>query len=77
MAPRWHRADSSQASVVQIGDLMAASRQPAGEAVERAGYPSVRPGVGGIGRDVKDSQNVTLLGRASGVGLIQSYITTV
>jgi len=38
------------------GNLMAAPHEPTGEAAHEPWYPSVRPGVGGVGRDVKDAQ---------------------
>jgi hypothetical protein len=37
-------------------DLVAEPRQAACEALYEAGYAPVRPGVGGVGRDVKDSE---------------------
>ena len=36
-------------------DVMAAPREPTGEAVSQPRYAAVRPGVGEIGRDMKDS----------------------
>ena len=38
------------------GHLVAALHEPAREAAYEPWYPSVRPGVSGVGRDVKDSQ---------------------
>ena len=38
------------------GHMVAAPCEAAREGVDQAGYPSVRPGVGGVGRDVKDSE---------------------
>ena len=41
-------------------DPVAAPCKPAREASDETGYPPVRPGAGGVGRDVKDVQQPSL-----------------